>query len=113
MRLFLLAFLLLSLTACAPRGEMTQERTSTASAPDMPDTDTLTITATVVYKNLEGGFWALDADDGAKYNPINLPETFQEDGLRVRAEVKPRPEIMSIHQYGMLVEIQSMVKLDG
>ena len=66
---------------------------------------TLQIQGTVVHKGIEGGFYAIDADDGSKFNPLNLPETYHKDGLRVRLTARPRGDAMSIHMYGGMIEI--------
>ena len=68
-------------------------------------TETVQITGTVAFVNLEGGFFALQGDDGSTYTPINLPEGFRKDGLKIKALVRPRPDAMSIHMVGSLVEI--------
>ena len=62
------------------------------------------IEGTVVYKELEGGFFAIESDDGKKFNPVNLPETFRTDGLKVSVSAQPY-EGMSAHMYGTLIEI--------
>jgi hypothetical protein len=36
-----------------------------------------------VYKDMEGGFFAIDGDDGKTYDPINLPDSFKINGLKV------------------------------
>ena len=58
-----------------------------------------------MYKNLAGGFFAIDGVDGRKYNPINLPESFRKDGLRVKITARLRMDAMSIHMYGAIIEI--------
>jgi hypothetical protein len=37
-------------------------------------TDTVDLQGTVVKKDLEGGFFAIESDDGRVYDPINLPD---------------------------------------
>jgi hypothetical protein len=32
---------------------------------------------TVAYKTFEGGFWAIDGDDGETYDPVDLPSDFE------------------------------------
>lgn len=39
---------------------------------DETDVDTFELHGTVVYKDIEGGFFAIDGDDGKTYDPINL-----------------------------------------
>lgn len=59
----------------------------------------------VTYKNIEGGFYAIDADDGGKYDPINLPESFKKDGLKVKVTARIKKEAMSFHMYGTIIEV--------
>jgi hypothetical protein len=63
------------------------------------------ISGVIRYYELEGGFYAILGEDGETYNPINLPEEFRQDGLPVRAKIRPRHDMMGIHQAGPLVEI--------
>ncbi len=67
--------------------------------------DTFEIVGTIMYKNIEGGFYAIDAEDGSKYNPINLPESFRKDGLKVKVTARLKKETMSIHMYGTIIEV--------
>ena len=67
------------------------------------------IEGTVVYKELEGGFFAIDSDDGKKYNPVNLSEAFRKDGLKVNVSAQPY-EGMSAQMYGTLIEIVDIVE---
>ena len=80
------------------------ELLSTESPTIRPD-DTFEIIGTVAYKNIEGGFYAIDGDDGSKYDPINLAETFRKDGLRVKVTARPRVGAMSFHMYGAIIEV--------
>lgn len=89
--------------------EPAQAEVSTSGDKDtmtMPgDKDTMTIVGKVVYKDLEGGFFAIDADDGKKYNPLGLPQDYRKDGLRVKVKARIKPNAMSIHMYGAIIEI--------
>jgi hypothetical protein len=67
--------------------------------------DIVEIQGTVVYKELEGGFYAIEGDDGRIYDPINLPESFKTNGLRVRARVRYKNDAVGIHMAGDIVEI--------
>lgn len=73
--------------------------------------ETISGTGVVRYIDLEGGFYGIDADDGEKYDPINLGAEFQVDGLRVSFEVKIREDMVSTHMWGTLVEIVKIEKL--
>ena len=69
------------------------------------DGEKLEFTGVLVWKEFEGGFFTIDADNGKKYDPVDLPEDFKEDGLRVHVVARPRPEMAGIHMYGTLIEI--------
>lgn len=67
--------------------------------------ETFEITGKVTYKNIEGGFYAIDGDNGSKYDPINLPGPFRKDGLRVKVTARRKTDVMSFHMYGTIIEI--------
>ena len=91
--------------------QKTEPNVSEPNEPPSPDrlstvpADTFEIVGTVVYKGIEGGFYAIDGDDGRKYDPINLPEPFNKDGLRVKVTARRRRDAMSLHMYGAIIEI--------
>ncbi len=60
---------------------------------------------TIVYIELEGGFFGIITDDGKKYTPNNLPRDFQKEGLKVRFNGKLNHDLVSIHMWGTLIEI--------
>ncbi len=74
---------------------------STAALP----ADAFEIVGNVTYKNIEGGFYAIDGDDGSKYDPINLPESFRKDGLKVKVTARLKKEAISFHMYGAIIEV--------
>ena len=67
--------------------------------------DSFEIVGTVTYKNIEGGFYAIDGDNGRKYDPINLPESFRKDGLKVNVTARLKKDAMSFHMYGEIIEV--------
>ncbi|MFO7447282.1 MAG: hypothetical protein R6W90_13010 [Ignavibacteriaceae bacterium] len=69
-------------------------------------------TGTVVYMDLEGGFYGIVDDEGNKYNPTNLTEEFREDSLRVKFTFRRTKQQMSIQMWGTMVEITAMKKLE-
>ena len=73
--------------------------------PTTPPAGTFQIQGTVTYKNIEGGFFAIDGDDGSKYDPINLPESFRKDGMKVEVTARRRRDAASIHMYGDVIEV--------
>jgi hypothetical protein len=84
--------------------EPPSEPTSRDRPPTAP-ADSFEIVGTVVHKTIEGGFYAIDADNGRRYDPINLPESFRKDGLRVKVTARRRRDAMSFHMYGAIIEI--------
>ena len=44
----------------------------------------------IKYISLEDGFYGIITEKGEKYLPINLPEKFKKDGLRVWFKAKPK-----------------------
>jgi len=66
------------------------------------------LTGQVRYYDLEGGFYAIRGDDGVTYDPTNLPEEFQRDGLRVEAQARRRDDLSGIHQVGPIVQLERM-----
>jgi len=70
-----------------------------------PSEDSIEFIGTVVHKGIEGGFFAIDADDGSKYDPTNLPESFKKAGLRVKVSARLEKDLMSFHMYGVLIEV--------
>jgi len=71
----------------------------------------LEFTGTVKWQALESGFYAIDADDGHKYEPISLPSEYQVNGLRVHVTATERDDMASINMYGTIIEITSISSL--
>jgi len=69
------------------------------------------VTGTVRHIDLEGGFYGLEADDGTKLDPVNLPEEFRQDGMRVWVRVKELKDRVSIHMWGQVVRIVEIKRL--
>lgn len=70
--------------------------------------DHLSIRATVTFVSIEGGCWTLVTTTGKRYEPVNLPAGYQEDGLEVRVTLRARTDMASICMVGDLVEILSI-----
>ena len=78
---------------------------SSLDRPSTAPADSFEIVGTVVHKAIEGGFYAIDGDNGKRYDPINLPESFRKDGLRVKVTARRRTDAMSLHMYGSIIEV--------
>ena len=71
---------------------------------------------TVKHVSLEGGFYGIVGDDGRNYDPLNLPQEFQIDGLRVRftaerGHVIMKDGIATFHMWGYIVRLAHIEKL--
>lgn len=113
--------LVLVLAACT--GTPPQSTSSTAPADQSPRSDSsasdsamapadsiVTITGTVRHFDLEGGFFAIQGDDGVTYDPRNLAEAFRQDGLAVRARLRLLPSMGGIHMAGPIVDVLEISK---
>jgi heat shock protein HslJ len=60
---------------------------------------------TVRHVELEGGLFVIDAADGTRYVPTNLPKAYQVDGLALEAEARQRDDMASIAMVAPLVEL--------
>lgn len=60
---------------------------------------------TVKYNSLEGGFYGIITDDNQSLDPINLPKEFQVDGKRIHFSYKEKKDRVSIHMWGIIIEI--------
>ncbi|MGD8867427.1 MAG: hypothetical protein PVI01_07345 [Gemmatimonadales bacterium] len=69
------------------------------------DPSAFVIDGTVRFLDIEGGCWGIFGDDGVTYEPMGIPREFLEDGLKVRAAVKLRPDLLSTCMIGTIVEV--------
>lgn len=75
--------------------------------------DSMTLTGTIRYLDLEGGVYVI-ASDGTNYNPIDgLAQEFQVDGLEVEAEVRQRDDVAGVGMVGPMVEVLSIQRSEG
>ena len=65
----------------------------------------------IQYNDLEGGFYGIIDDNGEKYDPINLPDEFKQDGIQVKYKLKIIENQMNTHMWGTIVEIIEIKKL--
>ena len=111
MRLVLgfLALAMLATTSCSTKPP--PEDAAPAPPAESSDETVINGVGTIRYQDLEGGFYGLVADDGARYDPLNLDEAFRQDSLRVRFRVRRRTGVMTIRMWGQPVEILEMTPL--
>lgn len=71
----------------------------------------ITLTGTIIYNDLEGGFYGLNTDDGQQYLPLDLPDAYKKDGMRVRMTGVPDPDVMTIQMWGTPFKITSITAI--
>ena len=72
--------------------------------PSQRPNDAFTIRGTVELVQVEGGCWTILTNEG-RYEPLELPAAYRQDGLEVLAEVAPRTDLASICQVGPIVAL--------
>lgn len=60
------------------------------------------------FVDVEGGCWVIDTTDSIRYEPINLHEAMQVDGLFVQFRADRRSDLASVCQVGELIELKSI-----
>jgi hypothetical protein len=65
----------------------------------------------ITFINLEGGCWGVTMDGENHYGFSNLPESFRQEGLRVRLAAKISESQMSFCQADTLIDIINISKL--
>lgn len=74
-------------------------------------------TGTITFCDFEGGFYGIISDDfhngEKKFDPINLPSEFKEDGLRVKFKAFVSLNQYSYHMWGTIIVILDIEKLDS
>lgn len=65
---------------------------------------------TVKYLSFEGGFYGVVGDDGKNYDPINMPQEFKVDGLRVQFTAN-LTDYLSFHMWGYVTKLFSIERL--
>lgn len=105
------------LSACQQQSTRTTEQPTLAQADtriaSQPKANTVTVIGHITYQHFEGGFFALDGDNGSKYLLSPLTKTYKHAGLRVKVTGVVLTDIMSTTQYGQALRIHSIEVLPG
>jgi len=62
-------------------------------------------TGTITYLDFEGGFYGIIADDGKRYDPVNLASTFEKNGLRVQFKARIKSNLVRHNMWGSIIEL--------
>jgi len=95
--------LLLILAACHPA-----PATGNRDRAHSEGTAAIELQGTVVFINLEGGFFGIVDVDGHHYDPVNLPANFAVDGKKVRVRGRTLPGTLGFHMWGTRIDILSI-----
>jgi inhibitor of cysteine peptidase len=68
-------------------------------------------TGIIKYIDLEGGFYGIITDKQEQYDPINLPEEFKQDNIRIEFKAIYVKNQSSIHIWGKLIYILEIEQL--
>ncbi|MDB2330338.1 ribose-phosphate pyrophosphokinase [Alteromonas sp.] len=129
---FTLCAVLLSLSACSDEQEMKPTSLDEQNTPALPTLDSETekamveqktenadmdestvLTGMIVYKELEGGFFAFIADNGDRFTLHGLSDAYKKNGLIVEITGNAKPDMMTITQFGTVFEIQEVTVIDA
>ena len=86
-----------------PKGSTENAKETVTESAD--SSDTIEFNGIVKHMSLEGGFYAIIADDGTQYKPISLPDAFKQDGVKVKVTARLKGDIVSVHMFGTIIEL--------
>ncbi|MFT4939969.1 MAG: hypothetical protein ACI88A_003019 [Paraglaciecola sp.] len=118
MKTVIFASLALCLTACnsnleaAPVALTKSKELEPAMSGKELSSSIIEFRGTVKYIPLEGGFYAIYADDGRKFMPRKLGEIHRRHGLVVKVSGKILKDVLTIQQHGQVLDIRSIEIVD-
>jgi putative hemolysin len=68
---------------------------------------------TITYVDLEGGFYGIITEGGDRYYPLDLPDDYKVDGMRVRFTAIITEDTVTVQQWGTPAEIAAIERIDG
>ncbi len=82
---------------------------------DAPNPEQLvSTTGTVVFMEMEGGFWGIITSDSTRYDPGgSLPDSLQTDGLAIRFRGEEKPGQPSIRMWGTPIDLLEAMPVDA
>ena len=63
------------------------------------------LTGRIVYRDLEGGVWVLEGDDGRTYQLAGGDRKIKKDGQRVEVDGQVDSDAMTIHMVGPVLNV--------
>ena len=92
---------------------LTAKPTPEPIAKDVSVDDEVILTGSIIFKELEGGFYAFIAESGDRYTLHNLEEQFQQNGLIAKVTGVPKPKMMTFTQFGTVLQVTSVEIIDS
>ncbi|MDY7230698.1 DUF5818 domain-containing protein [Hyalangium rubrum] len=65
------------------------------------------LTGKVVYRDLEGGVWVLEGDDGRTYQLAGGDRKIKQDGQRIEIDGQVDNDAMTIHMVGPVLNVST------
>lgn len=110
---FALVFVFVGFAACS--SAETSDLHEDIEASTSPENSSTVVkgTGTIRFMEFEGGFYGIIADDSTRYDPGQMEAKFEQDGLRVRFELTPRKDVMTMRQWGTPADVHSIEEIDS
>ncbi|MFC3095949.1 hypothetical protein DRW07_06440 [Alteromonas sediminis] len=90
----------------------TEKASASSSGQDNVQVATQTHIGFIVYKSFEGGFYAFENNQGARFTLLGLEKQYRRDGLNVRIEGIPQPNVMTTTQFGIPFRLSHITVLE-
>jgi inhibitor of cysteine peptidase len=92
--------------------EVVSKENTKEEDPPSVNPDIITLTGTIVFKDIEGGFYGIIGDDGKNYEPSNLSDEFKKDGLKVKFTARLHTDWASISMFGTIIELLDIESIE-
>jgi hypothetical protein len=112
MKAIIASVLVLGMSACSTAYEPPVISKQQSMSRSKASNAELEFRGTVQFVTLEGGFYAIYADDGRKFMPQKLSEAHEKHGLVVQVKGKIIKDVITFAQHGQVLKIISITVLD-
>ena len=112
MKTILAAVSTLAISACGTATESPANSQVQTMSQVKADSTVFEFRGTVQFVTLEGGFYAVYADDGRKFMPLKLGAAHKKQGLVVQVKGKILKDLVTYQQHGEVLQIISIEALD-
>ena len=92
--------------------ELKAEPVTQAEAIEAGVDKSVTLKGSIIYKELEGGFFAFITENGDRFTLHGLDEEYHQNGLIVEIEGVTKPQMMTITHFGTVLEVLNVTVLD-